>query len=53
MLAEVETNELSLAQAGAALDWQLAEKATLQVQIEEMLKLRANLRAMRYPGSDV
>ena len=50
LLADVEANELSLSQAGAALDWQLAEKATWQVQIEEMLKLREELRAMRYPG---
>ena len=52
LLAEVETNKLSLDQAGAALDWQLAEKAALQVQIEEMLELLANLRAMRYPGGN-
>ena len=47
LLAEVEANEAALAQAGKALDWQEAEVATWQVQIEEMLRLREMLKAMR------
>ena len=47
LLAEVEANEAALAQAGKALDWQEAEVATWQVQIEEMLRLRELLKAMR------
>ena len=47
LLAEVEANEAALAQAGKALDWQEAEVATWQVQIEEMLRLREMLEAMR------
>ena len=47
LLAEVEANEATLAQAGEALDWQEAEVATWQVQIVEMLRLREMLKAMR------
>ena len=47
LLAEVEANEATLAQAGKALDWQEAEVATWQVQVEEMLRLREMLKAMR------
>ena len=47
LVAEVEANEATLAQAGEALDWQKAEVATYQVQIVEMLKLREMLKAMR------
>ena len=47
LVAEVEANEATLAQAGKALDWQKAEVATYQVQIVEMLKLREMLKAMR------
>ena len=47
LLAEVEANEAALAQAGKALDWQEAEVATWQVQIEEMLRLREMLKAVR------
>ena len=47
LLAEIEANEATLAQAGEALDWQGAEVATWQVHIEEMLKLREMLKAMR------
>ena len=51
LLAEVEANELTLSQAGAALDWQMSEMATWQVQIEEKLKLRKELRAMQCPDA--
>ena len=49
LAATVKMNQLSLAQAEAALEWQLAEKAAFQVQIEEMLELmhsmaRGNLK---------
>ena len=47
LVAEVEANEATLAQAGEALDWQKAEVASYQVQIVEMLKLREMLKAMR------
>ena len=47
LLAEVEANEATLAQAGEALDWQEAEVATWQVHIVEMLRLREMLKAMR------
>ncbi len=51
LLAEIETNEMTLAQAGAALDWQVAEVAAWQVQIEEKLKLREVLKAMQPPDA--
>ena len=41
-------NRQSLAQAEAALEWELAEKAALQVQIEEMSNLMANFKAMHH-----
>ena len=47
LLAEVEANEATLAQAGEALDWQEAEVATWQVHMVEMLRLREMLKAMR------
>jgi hypothetical protein len=36
----------------ASLEWELAGNAAIQVQIEEMLKLKANLKALRLPSSD-
>ena len=51
LAATVESNQISLAQAGAALEWELAGKAAIQVQIEEVLKLMANLKAMRHPDN--
>ena len=48
LVATVEMNQLSLAQAGATLEWELAGKAAIQVQIEEVLELMANLKAMRH-----
>ena len=51
MLAEIEANEATLAQAGAALDLQMAEVATWQVELEEKLKLREMLKAMRPTGA--
>ena len=51
LLAEIEANELTLSQAGAALDWQMAEMAAWQVQIEEKLKFREELRAMQCPDA--
>ena len=51
LAATIESNQISLAQAGAALEWELAGKAAIQVQIEEMLKLMANLRALRHPDN--
>ena len=47
LLAEIEANEATLAQAGEALDWQGAEVATWQEHIVEMLKLSEMLKAMR------
>ncbi len=51
LLAEIEANKLTLEQAGAALEWQMAEMACWQVQMEEKLKLREMLRTMQPPGA--
>ncbi len=51
LLAEIEANELTLEQAGAALEWQLAEMACWQAKIEEKLQLREMLRTMQPPGA--
>ena len=48
LAATIESNQITLAQAGATLEWELAGKAAYQVQVEEMLKLMANLKALRH-----
>ena len=50
LLAEIASNELTLEQAGAALEWHLAERACWQAKIEEKLKLHEMLRSMQ-PGA--
>ena len=47
LLAEIASNELTLEQAGAELEWHLAEKACWQAKIEEKLKLHEVLRSMQ------
>ena len=47
MAADVHENQLSLASAEASLEWELAGNAAIQVQIEEILKLRASLKALQ------
>ncbi len=44
LAATIESNQITLAQA----EWELAGKAAYQVQVEEMLKLMANLKALRH-----
>ena len=50
LLAEIASNELTLEQAGAELEWHLAERACWQAKIEEKLKLHEMLRSMQ-PGA--
>ena len=47
LAADVHENQLSLASAEASLEWELAGNAAIQVQIEEILKLRASLKALQ------
>ena len=52
LLAEIEANELRLAQVEEALNWQQAEKAAWQVQMEEVLIIRGNPGTTHHPGGD-
>ena len=47
MTANVHKNQLFLDNVEASLEWELAGNAAIQVQIEEILKLRASLKALQ------
>ena len=36
----------------ASLEWELAGKAAMQVQVEEIMKLRTHLKTLRLPSGD-
>ena len=52
LAAEVEGNQAYLDEVTATLEWELAGKAAMQVQVEEIIKLRTNLKALRLPPGD-
>ena len=50
LLDEIASNESTLEQVGAELEWHLAEQACWQARVEEKLKLREMLHNMQ-PGA--
>ena len=50
--AEVEGNQAYLDEVTATLEWELAGKAAMQVQVEEIIRLRTYLKALRLPPGD-